>query len=249
MITRTHPTRANPCASASGGGAPRACSGAVAFGVLAVVIAQSREGRVLDRVDRAVFAALLARRHPVGSAAARVTSALAEPGSVYPLLAAAAVAGARRASWWRACTPFLVVAGGAAARRILARAIARPRPPATAWLTEPEGFSLPSKHTTLAALAVGACASPAGFGGICKRAGPLAAAVGTGTSRVCLGVHWPSDVLAGWLFAEGWLRLTEPATTAISRARADACTGAAQQTAATLGSIRAKPRIAFCGVQ
>ena len=88
----------------------------------------------------------------------------------------------------------------------------------------------------------------AGFGGICKRAGPLAAALGAGTSRVCLGVHWPSDVFAGCLFAEGWLRLTEPATTAISRARADASTGAARQTAPTPGSIRAKPRIAFGGV-
>jgi undecaprenyl-diphosphatase len=36
------------------------------------------------------------------------------------------------------------------------------------------------------------------------------AAAAVGASRVYLGVHWPGDVLAGWLFAVGWLRLTDP---------------------------------------
>ena len=88
--------------------------------------------------------------------------------------------------------------------------IARERPPAEAWLAEPEGFSLPSKHTTLAVLTVGAAVRAIGIRGAPAHAAIALAAAGVGASRVCLGVHWPADVVAGWLFAVGWLHLTGP---------------------------------------
>jgi membrane-associated phospholipid phosphatase len=164
----------------------------------------------LWQLDQAVIGALAARqRRPAAVGAARAVSALAEPAFVSALLAALAAMTARRAGWRAALLPCLVVAGGAVTRRGLSRMIARPRPPAALWLTEPEGFSLPSKHTTLAVLAAGACADGAGVGGIPRLLIPLLAAASVGTSRVFLGVHWPSDVLAGWLFAEGWLALAE----------------------------------------
>lgn len=159
--------------------------------------------------DRRGFEAVRARRSPDAVSLARAVSALAESHVAYPVLALAGIGAARRGPWWQVIMPCLVVAGGAAARRRLSRVIARRRPPAEAWLVEPEGFSLPSKHTTLAVLTVGAAARAVGVRGAPAHAAMALTAAGVGTSRVCLGVHWPADVVAGWLFAVGWLHLTD----------------------------------------
>jgi len=174
----------------------------------AAALAPAADHGWLAGADRRAFEAVRARRGETAVKAARMVSALAEPYVAYPVLALAGVRAARHGRWWQAGAPCLVVVSGALARRRLSRIIARERPPAQAWLIEPEGFSLPSKHTTLAVLAVGATAAALGVSGAPARAATVLAAAGIGASRVCLGVHWPSDVVAGWLFAEGWLCLT-----------------------------------------
>jgi membrane-associated phospholipid phosphatase len=189
---------------------PRITGAAVAFAALAAVAMCTARGGCLVPADRAAFERVRASRTRTGIAIAHAVSELAEPEVVYPVLAITSAVGARRAGWRHAAMPGMVL-GGAAVRRMLSRRIARPRPPAGAWLAEPEGFSLPSKHTTLAALAAGACVRSLGMRGAPVRAAPLLAAAGVGASRVHLGVHWPADVVAGWLFAEGWLGLTAPA--------------------------------------
>jgi membrane-associated phospholipid phosphatase len=188
-------------------GAGRTTAAAAAFGAVMVLASSADRGRLAD-ADQRVFEAVRARRGPTAIKVARTVSALAEPAVVYPVLALAGIGAARRGAWWRAGVPSLTVVGGAAARRRLSRMIARQRPPAEAWLAEPEGFSLPSKHTTLAVLTAGTAVRALGVRGIPAQAATLLTAAVIGASRVCLGVHWPADVVAGWLFAEGWLRLT-----------------------------------------
>ena len=202
------------------GAAQRAIASAAAFAALGLVARHAPEGR-LAHLDRAAMRALGTHRRPAGMiAVARWVSALAEPRFVSALLAADVLLAARRIGWRAACAPCVTVATGAGARHLLSTAIARPRPPAAGWLTEPEGFSLPSKHTTMAVLTAGACLRNADTKNSSSQLALLLAAAGIGASRVYLGVHWPADILAAWLFGEGWLSLAEiPQTRAAAPSR------------------------------
>ena len=96
-------------------------------------------------------------------------------------------------------------------------ATARPRPMLWETLIHPSGFSFPSGH------AVASAAFYPLLGWVLLRRREAAASVGygigalfalfVGFGRLYLGVHWPSDVLGGWLlgFAQStlviaWLR-------------------------------------------
>jgi undecaprenyl-diphosphatase len=99
----------------------------------------------------------------------------------------------------------------------------RPRPTVVEHWTVFGNASYPSGHAansaiiylSLAVLLAGRLPSPASR--IYALAVAMLLSFGVGVSRMFLGVHWPSDVLAGWAFGAGWATLCWVAAWWLSR--------------------------------
>jgi membrane-associated phospholipid phosphatase len=113
--------------------------------------------------------------------------------------------------------------GAAAVTEVLKELIGRQRPPIDGRLVHASGLAFPSGHSSQSIACYGGLALVAIL--ITKRTGPRLAAiiaattiaVLVGASRVYLGVHWPSDVLAGWIVGITWLALVTTATWLLRR--------------------------------
>ena len=110
-------------------------------------------------------------------------------------------AGHRRSAAWLAG----MMAGGTLLNLGLKQIYAAPRPDLLPHLDIVHSYSFPSGHSAGNMMFFGALALLAG--GRVAQALAATMILLIGVSRVWLGVHWPSDVLAGWIEGLGWLAL------------------------------------------
>lgn len=136
------------------------------------------------------------------------------PGVV--VLAAVAVVTIAAAAWrsrsWAPVVFALVGAGGITLAIFTAKALViRDRPPIPFAVVSADGFSFPSGHA--AGTAVGVCiiawlltrwVITPWTGRVVVWTVAIAVAAVMGFSRIYLGVHYVSDVLAGWLLGAAW---------------------------------------------
>src|SRR5262249_31004872 len=107
----------------------------------------------------------------------------------------------------------LALAASALFFNALKMLVARPRPPLEDARLVQGGVSFPSGHSTLAATFYGPLAylliRDLRHNGLKVLVGACAGVLilAIGASRIYLGVHYPSDVLAGWAAGALWLAL------------------------------------------
>ncbi len=155
--------------------------------------------------DQPVYRSLVEHRSP---GLTTVMKAVTQAGSPAAMVVLAVVVTAllwrRTGQWLVALIPLVSAAGGTVAEVSLKRVVARSRPPIINRLVPESGGSFPSGHATVSAALLTAVFL------IAPRLVPprlvlvvrvlaVLAVVAVGLSRLYLGVHYPLDVLAGWV--------------------------------------------------
>ena len=135
----------------------------------------------------------------------RIVSDVAGTDGLMLVVAAVALGLVARRHWHGAAALVLSVLATQAACAVLKPLIERDRPPAGDALVDAGGYSFPSAHSASSVAVYGILALIAahelrGRGGRpWVIAAGLLVCAGVGLSRVYLGAHYPSDVLAGWI--------------------------------------------------
>ena len=115
--------------------------------------------------------------------------------------------------WREALLVLIAVGGGQILSSLLKLGIDRPRPDLVSHLVDVQTLSFPSGHAMMSAVTYLTLGSM--LAGIVPGRATKIYVLGVavlitlmvGVSRIYLGVHWPSDVLAGWCAGFAWAML------------------------------------------
>jgi undecaprenyl-diphosphatase len=162
-------------------------------------------------LDRAVYEALYAGHRPALAATAHALTALGDP---TVLIAAGLVCALGLWAKGHRHLPLVLVAIvvlGRALSELQKYWIGRVRPDLEPHLVVVKTSSFPSGHAASSMIFCLTLALALTAGTRWQRpaaAGAILLSLAIGTSRVMLGVHWPSDVIGGWAFGMLWVLLT-----------------------------------------
>jgi len=202
----------------SGTRSPRASVGVAAFGIALVALgvitklAESvHESDAVVHTDNRILERFIDRRSSFLTGVAKVVTQLGSGWVVTPIVVVSVIALMIIRRRGAALVVGLSSAGTAVLVAVTKHAVGRARPPVVQQLVSAHGDAFPSGHSAQSVACYGALAWLAWELGQPRRVRVVATiaaivvALLVGLSRVYLGVHWPSDVLSGWLLAIGWL--------------------------------------------
>ncbi|CAN5886841.1 hypothetical protein BH23GEM9_BH23GEM9_00680 [soil metagenome] len=188
---------------------------------LFVAVAGAVETGFTQAVDERVLLWMAARRSPVMDDAMVRLSTLGDSIVLIMLVLVASVFLWIAHHRWSVGVLLVGVFGGKIVNNLLKLAFARPRPEIVEWLDQVATKSFPSGHAMSSMIAYGSVAW------VVSRLEPttamrrttwfLAAFIiaGIGISRTYLGVHYPSDVIGGFIAGAAWILFVAAVETAI----------------------------------
>lgn len=184
---------------------------ALAAGLVFGLVLADLDRETLTRLDRPALEWIVDLRSAALNDIARVVTTLASSWVVTPVVVCVSFALLYRRRV--ALAAFVVAAtAGTSILTSLAKSFAgRDRPPPVTRLVHASGAAFPSGHSSQAlAVAVSlavvvCCIRRSRRMALLAFAAAALFAFAVGATRVYLGVHWPIDVVGGWLLATAWL--------------------------------------------
>lgn len=162
-------------------------------------------------LDQEMYKRIYVGRDPALVPIAKAITFLGEPDLLVPAGVVFALT-----MWWRGhlrtgLTLVAVTTLGRLFSELQKYEVARVRPSLEPQLVMVKSQSFPSGHASSSMIFYLTMALVLTHRGPCRRwaaAGAILLSLLIGTSRVMLGVHWPSDVIGGWVFGLLWVLLT-----------------------------------------